>query len=82
MEKSRDRSEDTRNVSQEYAVKVDSDDAFAQKGHKTLNQDSEFTEIRRVGSNEDIQRINGEDHPLFNELTHEQQMELIARQEY
>ena len=76
-----------RNISHEYTVKVspskiDSEDALARKGIRTINQDSEFAEGRRIGSNEDIQEIDGEDHPLFNELTHEQQMELIARQEY
>jgi hypothetical protein len=74
---------DIRNMSHEYAVKVDSDYEYTTKaGLRTINQDSEFAEIRRIGSNEDIQEIDGENHPQFSQLTQEQQMELIARQEY
>ena len=56
-------------------MKTDPAEAVTQKK-------GEITDVRRVGSNEDINGIDGEQHPLFNELTQEQQMELIARQEY
>ena len=78
-----DQFSDIRNMSHEYAVKVDSDYEYTLKnGLRTINQDSEFAEGKRIGPNEDITEIDGEGHPRFKELTQEQQMELIARQEY
>ena len=47
----------------EYAVKLGGEQAFTQKG--------ETAEVKRIGSNEDIQGIDGENHPLFDELTQE-----------